>query len=174
MSKNKGNENAETRSYGIHPLTLKELVEQYRASKTIPNPYSRGAYFFFIEALKELGADKTHKFVTVRDQMRKHMSAAETKSGDGKTAWERFSYKQDVETDCNGRIVGNADVLQRVNDYGLKLLRVGQKVLKSKGMVVDILKAQHDSPLYRLNTNSAQPINEFRRQKKAPSRTTSP
>lgn len=91
------------------------------------------------------------------------MSAAETKRADRKTDWERFSYKRDVETDCNGRIVRNAEGLQRVKDDGLKLL---QKVLKSKGVVADILKGQHGSPLYRLNTNSAEPLNEFRRPRK--------
>ena len=157
--------NENSRNYGIHPLDLKTLSQRFAETKEFPNPYSRGAYFYFIEALKELGADKTHKFVAVRDQMRKLMSAAETKRADRKTDWERFSYKRDVETDCNGRIMRNAEVLQRVNDYGLKLIQVGQKVLKTKGMVVDILKGQHGSPLYRLNTDSAKPLNEFRRQR---------
>lgn len=155
--------NDDSRNYGIHPLDLKALSEGFARMKEFPNPYSRGAYFYFIESLKVLGANKVHKFLAVRDQMRKLMSAAETKSRDGKTAWERFSNKRDVATDYNGRIVRNAEVLQRVNDYGLKLLLIGKKVLKTRGVVVDILKGPHGSPLYRLNMNASQPINEFHR-----------
>jgi hypothetical protein len=155
----------DSRNYGIHPLDLKALLKQFAQSKVFPNPYSRGAYFYFVEALKVLGANKVHKFAAVQDQMRKLMSAPETKRADRKTDWERFSNKREVETDYNGRIMRNAEVLQRVNDYGLKLLQVGQKVLKTKGMVVDIMKGENRSPLYRLNTDSAEPLNEFRRRR---------
>jgi hypothetical protein len=38
MNKSKSNQNAKPRNYGLHPLRVKELIEQYKTNKTIPNP----------------------------------------------------------------------------------------------------------------------------------------
>jgi hypothetical protein len=163
------------RNHGLHAETLEKLIEQFNGSKTIPNPYSPGPYFYFIEALKDLGVDKMHRFIVVRDRMQELMSVSDPRIA-GKNEWERFVLKVGVATDHNGRIIRNAEVLQRVNDYGLKLLLVGRKVLKTSGLVVDILKGEGGSPLYRLNTDSAVPINEFRqtRGRKTPVETAIP
>src|SRR5690242_14417963 len=69
--------NEDSRNYGLDSYGSKELAEEYATTKTTPNPFHRGAYFYFNEALKELDVDKAHRFVAVRDQMRKLTSAAE-------------------------------------------------------------------------------------------------
>lgn len=164
-----------------------KLQTEYKETKRIPNPHNRGAYFYFVGALITLGKDKAHSFRTVKDQMRLAMSASDTKDENGKSDWQRFVGKEahtdDAESalDVDGRLKQNAYVLQRLGGltpYGLKLLQVGQQVLKTKGLVIDILKDKDGSQgekspkgskgiAYRLNTNSATPINETIRQRKA-------
>lgn len=153
------------------------LRDEFAKTKKIPNPHNRGAYFYFVGALITLGKDKAHSFRTVKDQMRLAMSASDTKDENGKSDWQRFVGKEahtdDAESalDVDGRLKQNAYVLQRLGGmtpYGLKLLQVGQQVLKSKGMVVDILKGKDGKEImYRLNTNSATPMNEFIRRRNA-------
>lgn len=63
----------------------------------------------------------------------------------------------DIEGDVAMRLHCNCRVLQRTNNYGLKLLQVGTKILRSKGCVIDIFSNGRYAPYYRLNTNSAKP-----------------
>jgi hypothetical protein len=151
--------------------------ERAENPKAIPNPQNVGAYWLFIEALKSLGVNRAHPFKTVKAEMKKIGSAPETKDENDKTLWQRFAEKDgksENEENCkslDGRIHQNAEVLQRLGGftpYGLKLLQVGQLVLKSKGLVIDVLKGKDGKEiLYRLNPDSATPINETKRQRSA-------
>ena len=147
------------------PVDAMGLAVEHAQSHQIPNPFNRGIHYYFIEALKILGSNEAHEFSAVRDQIRRLMSAVVPKGADQTTDWERFAFKPGVALDSNGRIMLQAEQLQRVKDAGRKLLEVGQEVLGSQGVVVDILRDEHGSPLYRLNTDSAHPVNEFRRKR---------
>jgi hypothetical protein len=153
------------RNYGLSPEQIEELRAAYRQTKQLPNPYNRGPYFYFIEALKQLGISKAHPYVKVKEKMRKIMSDTETKDAKGATAWDRFFHKAGCERDPDGRIIQNAQVLQRTKDYGLKLLQLG-KVVGSKGVVIDIQRNGNDFT-YKLNTNSNTPMKPSRQKAKA-------
>lgn len=166
------------RRFHIEDAKLEALrKERAENPKVIPNPHNVGAYWLFVEALKALGADKPHAFKSVKAEMKKIGSAPELKDDADKTLWTRFADKEGKgETDetCKSldqRIHQNAEVLQRLGGftpYGLRLLQCGQLVLKSKGMVIDILKGKDGKEVsYRLNTNSNTPTNELRRARKA-------
>jgi hypothetical protein len=142
------------------------LRDLYNKGDKCPNPQNKGAYWGFIEALKALGINKAHSY----GECKKAMKAAMTAEGDGEL-WDRFAnHKGESENalDLDGRIRQNAEVLQRLGGftpYGLKLLQVGQAVLKTKGVVVDILKSKTGDMQFRLNTNSAEPQNDFHRRR---------
>jgi hypothetical protein len=156
---------------------VKQLREQFAFEKRIPNPHNKGLYHYFIESLIALGRDKAHSFKAVKEKMRAMMSNSATKDESDKTAWQRFigkeSHSESDEGGLNvdGKLQQNAYVLQRLGGltpYGLRLLQTGQQVLKSKGMVIDILKGKDGKEiLYRLNTDSASPTNEWVRQRSA-------
>lgn len=139
--------------------------------KLLPNPYNRGSYHYIVEALKRLGPDERFRFATVAKKVKDLMSDPET-TKDGKTAWQRFDGKdsrnEETGRDADGRLMQNVNVLQRVNPntsfspYGLKLLEVGTRVLKTKGVVIDVLKGNGGEVMLRLNTDSAKPINEMK------------
>lgn len=149
---------------------IAKLRDEYQQTKQIPSPFNRGMYGYFFSALLKLGKDKSHSFKSVKETMRQLASAADTKDEKGKTDWQRFigkeshSDNEDGGLDTDGKIKQNAYVLQRLGGmtpYALKLLQVGVQILKSKGCVIDILKSKDGKDtLYRLNTNSATPINE--------------
>jgi hypothetical protein len=158
-------------------------VDQLRAEKRdgakMPNPHNRGSYFYIIEALAALGLDRKHKWSALVGKVRELMSDPETRREiDGKkvTDWQRFIHKdpatknEENARDAEGRILQNCEVLQRVNldsntPYGLKLLQVGQKVLKTKGCVIDLFKSNDGEISVMLNTNSATPVNELKRRR---------
>jgi hypothetical protein len=164
------------RRFHLLPTDIEKMRKEYAETKQIPNPFNRGMYGYFFLSLLKLGANKQHPFKSVKEQMRQLASAPTTKDDDGKTDWQRFIGKEaateNEETALNvdGRLQQNAYVLQRLGGmtpYGLKLLQVGQQVLKSKGCVIDILKGKDGKEkCYRLNLNSADPINEFVRRRK--------
>lgn len=170
----RGGEKIVPRRFHIEPEHLEALRNERKAEpKEIPNPHNVGAYWLGIEALKALGANKPHSFKAVKAKMREIGNAAETKDANGKTLWQRFAEKDGASDDAenclnvDGKIHQNFEVLQRLGGftpYGLKLLQVGQLVLKSKGLVIDIVK-KGDETAYRLNPNSDQPINELRRRR---------
>ena len=121
----------------------------------IVNPHKVGGlYWNFVQALIELGANKKHGFLDVKDKMEELM---------GTEKWEKFAGKEARSEihgkDVNGRIIQNASVLQRVNGnhpYGKKLQQLG--------MCIDIYRGTDDLPIYELRTNlvnTCQPFNAW-------------
>lgn len=140
-----------------HYLTL-EKIEEYKIIQQqgyTVNPYQRnGAYWAFIESLIELGVNKLHSFLDVKDKMKETLGEK----------WDAFEGKESrnehSSKDVNGRIIQNALVLQRVSGahpYGKKLQQLG--------MTVNIYKGVDELPIYELKTglvNTASPVNLFK------------
>jgi hypothetical protein len=59
------------RSYGLSTAEVKELAEEFKASKKFPNPHRTGAYRFTIDALVALGVNKPHPIAKVHQAFRK-------------------------------------------------------------------------------------------------------
>lgn len=140
------------RSYGLSAAEARELAEEFKASKRFPNPYRAGAYRFTVEALVALGVNKPHPLDKVREEFRK------AAGDEWYQSWARKE-KRDDETgkDADERFVQNLRVLQRTKDYGRKLLEVGRKVMKTKGAVIDLTRADKGELLIALNVNRGTP-----------------
>lgn len=168
-----GRDNARRKPRRFHLVTDKmdEARKLYEETKEIPVPFNRGSYFYIVKALIDLGVDQAHKYAAFKTRVRELMSASDTKQTDDKgnetTAWERFRDREarnDNGQDVDGRLYTNVTVLQRFGGftpYGLKLLEVGKKVMKTKGLVIDVLKVDGEK-MIRLNTDSAKPVNEWK------------
>lgn len=164
------------RRFHIDPDKLSAMQAEYKDNpKKIPNAHNHGSYWLIIEALESLGKDKPHTFKALKTEMKRIGSNEDLNDMEGVTLWNRFANKEGrTDNDENNasldeRIHCNAYVLQRLGGmtpYGLKLLQTGLNVLKSKGCVIDILKGKNDERMYKLNTNSATPLNEFVRRSK--------
>jgi hypothetical protein len=168
------------RKFHLNRAEIDQLSAALRDGDKMPNPHNKGAYFYSIETLKALGLDRRHSLPVFTAKMRELMSDKSTvQDVDGKpqTAWQRFinkeSRNEETGLDKDGRIIQNLEVLQRVNvnrttPYGLKLLQVGQKVLKSKGCVIDITLGGEGGKeiMVALNTDSDTPVNERKRPRK--------
>jgi hypothetical protein len=166
------------RKFHLNDDEVAELRQAHKDGDPLPNPQNRGSYFYIIEAGKKLGLNRKHSLKTVISTIRELMSDKETRQDDGKgnttTAWQRFRDKSPATSneenalDVEDRIVQNMEVLQRTSltsttPYGLKLLQVGQKVLKTHGCVIDLLKGDGKEIFFRLNTDAAAPTNELKR-----------
>lgn len=166
------------RKFHLSEAEIDQLAAAHRDGDKLPNPHNKGAYYYLIEALKSLGLRQKHSIAELTAKVRELMSDKATIQEDAKgnksNAWQRFNRKtprnDETGLDVHGRIRQNLEVLQRVNmssltPYGLKLLQVGTKVLKSNGVVIDILRGgEEDKEVFvRLNTDAATPTNEFRR-----------
>ena len=133
-------------------LTDNELQEMRKksASGSFPNPYKRrGIHWAFVQALINLGINKTHSFFAVKKEIAQIMSSLPR--GDT-NSWEKFRSKTKREGLCqhdeNGRIMLCGEVLQRLNGanpYGYKLLQMLS--------CVDIFLDDKNLPEYKLNTN---------------------
>src|SRR5687767_8251674 len=123
------------RNFGLSPEDVKELQAEHAETKRVPNPYRTGGYKFTVAALIALGADKPHPLPKVYKAFRE---AA------GDEWFEKWASKspRNAETgkDAEGRFMQNILTLQRTADYGLRLHQVGTKVLKTKGVVIDLLR----------------------------------
>src|SRR5688500_3233804 len=106
----------EKRSFGLSAADIKELTEQYKASKRIPNPYRSGAYRFAIDGLLSLGVNKLHPLAKVHEAFRKAAGDEWYK------AWtSKEKRNAEAGLDADERFVQNLRVLQRTKDYGRKL-----------------------------------------------------
>jgi hypothetical protein len=155
------------RSFTLRPAKIAALKAQVDGT-SVPNPFNTGFYFFLIDALKQLGVNRTHPIRHVIGAFRQMANAPSTYKNGG-TFWKRWKHK-DAARPWRDRFVQNIEVLQRVarpgvqnrSAYGQKLKQVGTEVLGSRGVVIDMLRARDGKMLVKLNTNSPFPINEFR------------
>lgn len=145
------------RSYGLSSEDVKSLAEAYKAEKRFPNPHNKGCYKFSVDALVALGVNKWHPLKTVAAEFAKIAGAEWIKAFKGKETRNEESGKDHSE-----RFIQNLQVLQRP-DYGLKILEVGKKVLKSKGAVVDMQWDTDGQLQVRLDLNSNKPIKAGRK-----------
>jgi hypothetical protein len=157
------------RRFHLAEKALKSLRAEYAETKVVPNPFNqRGNYHFIFATLVEFGLNVTVKWAEFTARLRQKMSAASTVK-DGRTAWEDFKNKEsrndETGLDASDRIEQNVRVLQRLGGMtpcGLRMLEVGTKVLRTKGLVIDLLKSDEGGVLIRLNGDSNSPINELR------------
>jgi hypothetical protein len=163
----RGGAMVQPRKFHLSADEIDVLKAEYKETKRIPNPHAMGFYHFLVEALIDLGVNEQHSLGNVLRKVERLMSDESTLDENKHTAWERFESRKPRTTggkDVQGRAEQNIEVLQRLSGltpYGRKLLDVGQKVLGTSGMVIDILKApDSDTKYVRLNTRSARPINE--------------
>ncbi len=115
---------------------------------------TRAATHFIIEALKALGANRSHAFGALRAKVEELMGverwrAFANRESARSCAWDIY----DTDADAEERLRYNCRVLQRTKNYGLKLLQVGREIMGTAGCVVEIVH-QRDQTTYCLNTNS--------------------
>jgi len=151
------------RRYNLKATAIKQLRAE--AGTDFPNPFRpSGIYSGITQALINLGVDKAHTFIDVKNEIERVMTVVPR----GETnAWEVFANrppKKDAANpkDLNGRIMQTANVLQRLSGahpYGLKLAQLRA--------CIDILKGKDDQPVYMLHTgfkqwNLVKPMNEVK------------
>jgi hypothetical protein len=130
------------RNYALTPNELKELKADAKAAKAFPNPYRNGIYSQIIAALAASGVNKWHSLSVLKDKMK-------TLMGDDWEAFEKRKPRNEkAAKSVDERLLLNLQVLQRVRDYGKKLLQVGA--------VVD-LKRQGEQVMALLNTHGNVP-----------------
>ena len=170
ITSNRGN-TRKPRRYHMDDAKAKKMMTEFKKTGAFQNPYRKGGlYFAFVQSLADLGLNEEHDFKTVKHQMKLAMSTQVNKKN--QNLWDVFSKRQPRNAlsgrDVNGRIIENAQILQRLTGFH----PFGEK-LKQLHACVDILKDSAGLPKFRLNTNFSQynkvePINEIRRQKKSP------
>jgi hypothetical protein len=179
----RGGEKIKPRRFHLEGNKLDALRNEYKESGKIPSPFNEGMYNAIFLGLLDLGINSKHKFASLEANIKERLSATETKDENGKTAWQRFRDKEaggseETSLDAHDRLLQNCKVLQRLGGktpYGLKLNEVGTKVIKSKGLVIDLLKSGTGEVYVRLNSESNKPINELLvRQPVAPKRVAKP
>lgn len=140
------------RSYGLSAEEIKQLAEEYRATKTFPNPHRMGAYKFAIDGLVALGVNKQHRIAKVHQAFRRAAGEEWYK------AWaSKEPRNKETGKDVDGRLLQNLQVLQRTKDYGRRLLDTGRRVLRSKGAVIDLTRDSNGEIMVVLNTKSGTP-----------------
>lgn len=117
------------RKYHLSNENLEKLKKQQEETGKFPNPYKRnGVYSSLIQALINLGVNKSHRFIDVKNEMKNIMSQQTNKEGN--TLWHEFYYKKSNnksscgQWDVNSRIEHTAKILQRLgglHPYGYKL-----------------------------------------------------
>ena len=148
---------ASERKYGLSTEETAKLKEVHRTSpKAFPNPHQKGCYKFILETLWAMGANEWHGLNKLVEKFKTIAPLDWVKD------WAARDGKPVAD-----RLWTNVQTLQRVNDYGLSLLQVGQKVLGTKGCVLDIQR-KGDSFEIRLNTNASVPVKAGRAAKVAP------
>ena len=158
------------RRYHMSDSDAETMRVKFEKEKIFCNPYRHGGlYHAFIQSLINLGINKEHSFKDVKHEMKLVMSS-ET-NGKNKNLWEIFSNRKPRNMlsgrDINGRIIENANILQRISGFH----PFGEK-LRQLHSCVDILKDSSGLPKFRLNTsfseyNDVSPLNEIKRKKKA-------
>ncbi|HLL87694.1 MAG TPA: hypothetical protein VK324_00160 [Tepidisphaeraceae bacterium] len=160
----RGGSSVVPRKFHLSDEEISDLREQYKETKRFPNPHNKGFYYFLIEALIDLGLDEQHPQAAVIERLENLMADPSTLDENGTTAWDRFRNKpqrnSSTAKDWIGRFDQNVLVLQRLTGltpYGRRLLDVGQKVLRRRGAVIDVLTTKDGQQFLRLSTKSAKP-----------------
>jgi len=156
------------RLFGLSQRKLATLQPTVAAGH-FPNPFNAGFYRILVETLAGLGVNRAHPRKAVVAAFRELANARNTTRSGG-TFWRRWKTKA-ASQPWGERFDQNAEVLQRVprpgtnnkSPYGLKLLQVGTELLHTRGVVIDILRGSDGKKYFRLNTDSATPINDFRK-----------
>ena len=150
-----------SRSFGLSTADLKALQEQHAKTKKFPNPYRTGVYGFTVDALVSLGINKRHPISKVHEAFKR------VAGNEWYAAWaDKERRNEKTGKDADGRFLQNLKVLQRIKDYGLKLLQVGRRVLKTKGAVIDLTRDRSGGILVCLNTKSDKPTKLGRTEQK--------
>lgn len=146
-----------------------EKLDKLKAQDGTPNPYrSGGFYHALVRSLSELGENKRHNFLDVKKKLKEIMSEWTDKKT-GQDGWTAFRNKKPKNSLCacdvNGRIIQNANILQRLTGFH----PYGEK-LRQLGMCIDVYKGKNDLPDFQLRTGidnyeDVKPVNEFRKTK---------
>jgi len=143
----------QNRSFGLSPESIAELTAEFETTKRLPNPYRNGAYAHAITALVNLGANKPHSLAKV------HQAFKRAAGAEWYAAWASQEKRNEATgLDADGRLLQNLRVLQRTADYALKLLEVGQKVMGTSGVVIDMTRDDKGRLSVALNTDSDAPV----------------
>ena len=118
---------ATARNHGLSAADLEALQAKAADSGVFPNPYRpSSSYGAIVGALIELGLNKAHPFIEVKQTV-------QTSMGDGWAAFEgREQRHTENSKDADGRLLQNCQTLMRRKDYGLKLTQLGAGVVKVK------------------------------------------
>jgi len=144
-------EKKDTRSYGMASEKVSKLMESYASTGVFPNPFRpKGPYWAFVQSLIDLGLNKVHPYVAVRDRMKELLSPLTTTAGEN--AWEIFERSRTKKPsqnpkDLRGRIIQNAQVLQRLSGNH----PCGEK-LRQLHAAIDIIGDGNGLHMFRLNT----------------------
>ena len=140
------------KGYYLKEDALKTMLNKYRSTGVFPNPYRpKSGYFYFLQALIDMGVNERHHFVDIKSHMQKNMSKLPHKSYDN--AWLAFAdtKKPTIKSwDVNARIKNIGCTLQRLggaNPYGYKIYQLGG-TLKSHQSSHPIVKNMPDFGLY--------------------------
>ena len=168
-----------TRSKWLKDVKYIDNEIKAKAGKHFFNPFRRGIYYYQIQGIFLLGANKWHPLIDILKKMEEVMSDIPyiKKSRDGhiienSNVWDKFRNKTERSdaTRCKshiGRIQENMFFFQRLN----KLHPCGYK-LRQVFSAIDIKKESHEIIpngifFYRLSTyedfDSALPIRDFRK-----------
>lgn len=117
------------RKYHVSEEVLESLIKNQEKTGKFQNPYARkGVSSSLVQALINLGENRSHRFIDVKNEMKRIMSNEYNK--DGKSLWDLFynkksNNKSDLSIwDANTRIEKTASMLQRLgghHPYGYKL-----------------------------------------------------
>jgi hypothetical protein len=145
-----------SRKYHLTEQRLAALKEEQLKTGKVQNPYTRqGCYRAIVQSLIELGIDKWHSFVIIRNRIREIM--VNMHLTDGRTAWDtlinRRSRNVTSGKDLTGKMLQNILILQRVNGehpYGAKIYDLGYSIHSKK---------ENGILYFMLNTNTNIPSN---------------
>lgn len=161
------------RKYHLTDDEVTAFKAELTAGDALPNPNNKGVQRYAIEALKGLGLNRNHSWTRFTEKFKELASAVETKNKAGKTFWQVFKAKEprNPATGLNweGRLEQTLEVMQRLggkHPYGRKLIDIGQKVLGTNGVTIDIVYGSTGEMMVHLNTNSDTPRNDTKRQPK--------
>ena len=128
IANSRGNKVTPRRYHLSQEDVIKFKTQQEKIGKFI-NPYKRqGVYSSLIQALINLGENKSHRFIDVKNEMKRIMSSQTNKEGNN--LWSEFYNKKSKSKsnlslwDVNTRIEHTAKILQRLgglHPYGYKL-----------------------------------------------------